>query len=482
MAEQTHHHSHHHHRRQKFDMLAFIALIAQAVCSAILIVMMGNSGILPTKLLIPVVLAVLVLLALEAFLVFVRKSRNPARILGLVLAIVLAIVGIYFHKTYQTLDNISDAKYKTDTMIVVVKKTDKANTITDAKDYRFGDTTIGNANNNAQMLKQIQTKTNQYVNMRDYDSPVGMGQALENGEIQAAMYNEGYTDLINDSISGYKKDIKVIYRFNIRTKLSQSKKSVDEPFNLYISGIDVYGDVSTTSRSDVNIIMTVNPKTKKILLTTTPRDYYVLIPGISGTQRDKLTHAGLYGVDASEKTLEQLYNIDISYYARLNFTSLIKIVDELGGIDVNSDVAFKAGGYSFVKGTNHLDGKQALAFSRERHAFSEGDNQRGKDQELVLTAIIKKLTSPAVIPNAMSIMTDIQDSLQTDLTQKDIKKLVNRQLTDSSGWQISSQAVTGRSDNQPTFSAGSQKLYVMWPDDMAVAAASNKIEEALGER
>lgn len=481
MSEQHHHHHHHRHHRH-YDLFALIAFAAQAVVSLVVLVMVASSGILPAKFLVPIVIVILALAALEAFLVFVKKSRNPARILGLALAVVLAIGGIYFHKTYQTLDNISDAKYKTDTMIVAVKKNDKANTITDAKDYRFGDTTIGNANYNAQMLKQIQTRTGQYINLRDYDSPIAMGQALENGEIQAAMYNEGYTDLINDSISGYKKDIKIIFRFNIKTKLTNSKKSVDEPFNLYISGIDVYGDVSTTSRSDVNIVMTVNPKTRKILLTTTPRDYYVTIPGISGNKRDKLTHAGLYGVDASERTLEKLYNMDISYYVRINFTSLIKIVDELGGIDVNSEVAFTAGGYSFKKGVNHLDGKQALAFSRERHAFDSGDNQRGKDQEAVLTAIINKLTSPAVIPNAMSIMTNIQGAMQTDLTQNDIKKLVNRQLADSSSWKVSSQSVTGRSDNQTTFSGGSQKLYVMWPDDTGVAAAASQIETVLGER
>lgn len=141
---------------------------------------------------------------------------------------------------------------------------------------------------------------------------------------------------------------------------------------MYISGIDVSGAISTTSRSDVNIIMTVNPNTHKILLTSTPRDYYVTIPGVSGEQRDKLTHAGIYGVDKSMETLENLYGIDLSYYARVNFTSLMTIVDALGGVDVNSEYEFTAGGYQFNKGVNHLDGKAALAFSRERYSFRMG--------------------------------------------------------------------------------------------------------------
>lgn len=161
----------------------------------------------------------------------------------------------------------------------------------------------------------------------------------------------------------------------------------DRPFNVYISGIDVYGEITKESRSDVNLIATVNPQKHKILLTTTPRDYYVTIPGISGDQKDKLTHAGIYGIDASIATLENLYGIDIPFYVRVNFTSVEEIVDVLGGVDVESELAFTTGEEAGVvmdvkEGKNHFNGKEALAFVRERKALATGDNQRGKTSRL----------------------------------------------------------------------------------------------------
>jgi len=247
-----------------------------------------------------------------------------------------------------------------------------------------------------------------------------------------------------------------------------------------LSVVSMYLDRS--QRSDVNIIMTVNPNTKQILLTTTPRDYYVTIPGVSGDARDKLTHAGIYGVDASMATLENLYGIDISYYARVNFTSLETIVDALGGVDVNSEVEFEAGGYSFHKGVNHMNGAQALAFSRERHSFAEGDNQRGKDQEAVLTAIIQKATSPAIIKSANEILATVSDCVETNMTSDEMAKFINMQLNDGASWNIESQVASGRGDTQACYSSGSQLLYVMWPDEAVVANVSDKMQKVLTEK
>ena len=251
---------------------------------------------------------------------------------------------------------------------------------------------------------------------------------------------------------------------------------------MFISGIDVAGPITTNSRSDVNIIMTVNPNTKQILLTTTPRDYYVTIPGVSGDARDKLTHAGIYGVDASMATLENLYGIDISYYARVNFTSLETIVDALGGVDVNSEVEFEKNGYSFHKGVNHMNGAQALTFSRERYSFAEGDNQRGKDQEAVLTAIIQKATSPAIIKSANEILAIVSDCVETNMTSEEMAKFINMQLNDGASWNIESQAASGKGDTQACYSSGSQLLYVMWPDEAVVANISDKMQKVLTEK
>lgn len=269
-------------------------------------------------------------------------------------------------KTDDVLKKVGGATYKTDNMVVVVKKGDSAKSIEDAEDYRFGYQTAVDQKNTDKMFNEIESEVGKDVKSEEYSSLTDEAQALLDGKVDAAVFNEGYMSMIDESIDGFSEKVKILYQYGVKTKVKSEKKAdVTEPFNVFISGIDVAGPITTNSRSDVNIIMTVNPNTKQILLTTTPRDYYVTIPGVSGDARDKLTHAGIYGVDASMATLENLYGIDISYYARVNFTSLETIVDALGGVDVNSEVEFEKNGYSFHKGVNHMNGAQALTFSRE---------------------------------------------------------------------------------------------------------------------
>ncbi len=274
----------------------------------------------------------------------------------------------------------------------------------------------------------------------EYESLTDEANALLNGNVDAAVFNEGYMSMIDESVEGFSEKVKILYQYGVKTEVKKEKNvDVTEPFNVYISGIDVDGPITTNSRSDVNLIMTVNPQTKKILLTTTPRDYYVTIPEVSGEKRDKLTHAGIYGVDRSMATLENLYGIDISYYARINFTSLVKIVDALDGVDVDSDYEFTTlhGNYKINKGMNHLNGEQALGFARERYSFEDGDNQRGRDQEKVLTAIIHKATTPAILKNANELIAGVSDSVQTNMTSEEMSKFIQMQLDDPSSWNVS---------------------------------------------
>ena len=228
----------------------------------------------------------------------------------------------------------------------------------------------------------------------------------------------------------------------------------------------------------MNIIATVNPKEHKILLTTTPRDYYVTIPGISGEQRDKLTHAGIYGVNKSIETLENLYGIDISYYVRVNFTSMVKIVDALGGVDVNSPYAFTTthGNYEIQQGMNHLDGDAALGFVRERYSFSSGDNQRGQNQEILLEALINKALSPAILKDMGTLIGTLGENIETNMGSDQISSLINWQLGNGGSWTIESQAAIGAGDTQACFSSGAQPLYVMWPNENSVNSISEKIK------
>ena len=251
-------------------------------------------------------------------------------------------------------------------------------------------------------------------------------------------------------------------------------------FTVYISGIDTYGSVNTRSRSDVNILAVVNTTTGKIQLINTPRDYYVPLP-ISNGSRDKLTHAGIYGIEVSEGTIADLYGIQIDYYLRMNFTSFIKIVDELGGIDVNSEYDFSVGGFHYNKGINHLNGEQALGFARERHSFNTGDVQRGKDQMEVIKGVIQKLSSKEMLTNFDSILAAISDSIQTDMPTDTMYSLVRYQLENNLTWSVDSYTVTGYDASNTTFSMPGFYAYVMVPNEDTVNEAKQLIADTLGQ-
>lgn len=257
----------------------------------------------------------------------------------------------------------------------------------------------------------------------------------------------------------------------------------ERPFNVYISGIDVYGDITQNSRSDVNLVATVNPKTHKVLITTTPRDYYVTIPGVSGDARDKLTHAGIYGIDTSIATLENLYDTEIPFYVRVNFTSVEEIVDVMGGVDVESELAFTTSEDSGLvmdvkEGENHFNGKEALAFVRERQNLPTGDNQRGKNQQALLTALIEKTMSPMILFRANGMINSVSGNSETNMSEKQIKSLIKMQLNDGKGWDIESVAATGNdTGKQWCYSYSDGPLYVTVPDWGSVEEIKGKINE-----
>ncbi len=267
---------------------------------------------------------------------------------------------------------------------------------------------------------------------------------------------------------------------------AEANKITKEPFVIYLSGVDTRGELTENARSDVNILAVVNPVTKRVALINTPRDYYVDLAGTDS--KDKLTHAGLYGVETSMATLGNLYGINVDHYIRINFSGFINIVDALGGVDVYSDQAFTSVGSpgyydptTFVEGWNHLDGKSALAFARERHAFASGDIQRGINQMKVIDAMLNKIKSPALLMGFSKIMDAASDCFVTDFSQEQISALVRMQLSDFAEWDIQSYTVTGSgSTSTKCYSAKGQKLYVMKPDDASVSKAREMIASVLG--
>ena len=258
-----------------------------------------------------------------------------------------------------------------------------------------------------------------------------------------------------------------------------------EPFVVYLSGVDNRGDLTEDARSDVNILAVVNPLTKRVALVNTPRDYYVDLAGTDS--KDKLTHAGLYGVETSMATLGDLYGIEVDHYVRINFAGFIDIVDALGGIDVYCDEAFTSVGSpgyydptDFEEGWNHLDGAAALAFARERHAFATGDIQRGINQMKVIDAMLDKIKSPALLTSYSRLLAAVSDNFVTSLSSNQITALVRMQLSDFAAWDIENYSVTGSSSSSThCYSAQGQKLYVMKPDEDSVAGAQALIQSVL---
>jgi LCP family protein required for cell wall assembly len=262
----------------------------------------------------------------------------------------------------------------------------------------------------------------------------------------------------------------------------ESQEPVDVgTFVVYFSGIDVWGWTDIQSRSDVNIIAAVNTNTRHIQLINTPRDYYVELP-ISNGAKDKLTHAGLYGVETSMGALEMLYGIDIDYYIRMNFSGFEAIIDAMGGVDVYSEYDFTVDPIKhYVEGYNHLTGLEALAFVRERHAFASGDNQRGRNQMALVQAMVKKVCSVDFLMNYEEIMTEITDMYRTNMETELIAALILNQVLDDSEWTVDTFSVTGTGGKEATYSAPNSVGYVMYPNADDVAEATELINAVLNE-
>ncbi|WP_314021011.1 LCP family protein [Mogibacterium diversum] len=264
------------------------------------------------------------------------------------------------------------------------------------------------------------------------------------------------------------------------TAKKKAEDAVDvtsKPFNIYISGMDTTGKITEEARSDVNMIITVNPKTHKVLMTSIPRDYLV---ELQNGEKDKLTHTGLMGIDETTSDVEDLLGIKINYYVKVNYNTLKDLVNSIGGITINSDKAFISyiGKYRFVEGENQLDGAKALAYARERHAYSDGDNHRVRNQQEVLKAIVKKLTgSTTLLTRYNKILKYLAPTMEMNLTRSEVKALVKFQLGKNPKWKFESNSLEGFDAFSTVYSAGNQQLYVMKPDEESIKKARQKIKE-----
>ncbi len=473
--------------KKMWGMVNIGLTILYTVLVAFLLFIMFNYNFLSFRFLnIIITIGLLVVLAISIFLQKAKKSTLVTTIILVVFSLI-SLVGVFGFK--QMIDitnrmNQTAAFSEVEMSIVVPKDSD----IKDVNQLTIVQAPTKVDKNNVDTLMSALKKDKKVdVKVDDVASYQEAYDNLKSGKSKAMVLSGSYASLLESVDSNYASNLKTIYTYKIKKKNNNSAKQVDSKvFNIYISGIDTYGSISTVSRSDVNIIMTVNMNTHKILLTTTPRDAYVKIPDGGADQYDKLTHAGIYGVETSEKTLENLYGIKIDYYARINFTSFLKLIDQLGGVTVHNDQAFTSlhGKFDFPVGDIQMNSEQALGFVRERYSLDGGDNDRGKNQEKVISAIVNKLASLKSVSNFTSIVNNLQDSVQTNMSLDTINALANTQLDSGSKFTVTSQAVTGTgSTGQLTsYAMPNSSLYMMKLDDSSVESASQAIKNLMEEK
>jgi len=432
-----------------------------------------------------VVAAFALIVAVTAALLIIYKKAEKFTIFFLTLAVLVSSVSVFALQQFVGFTSHINAtsNYSEYSLSVVVLKDSDINNVAQLSSV-MGPTDTDNENIQ-KLIADIKTSQNKDLTVDKSTSYLSTYKSLISGEAKAIVLNSVFENIIEAEYPDYASKIKKIYTKKMTKDVETSKVSKDRFFNIYVSGIDTYGAISSVSRSDVNILMTVNRDTKRILLTTTPRDSYVPIADGGNNQKDKLTHAGIYGVDSSIHTLENLYGVDINYYVRLNFTSFLKLIDLLGGVDVHNDQEFSAlhGKFHFPVGNVHLDSEQALGFVRERYSLADGDRDRGRNQQKVIVAIIQKLTSTEALKNYSSILQGLQDSLQTNMPIETMMDLVNTQLESGGNYKVNSQDLkgTGRMD-LPSYAMPDSSLYMMEIDDSSLATVKAAIQDVMEGR
>ena len=531
--------------KKKFNiwkLLFVVNMILTVACVGVSTLLMGKLAmmkLLPKRYF---ALGVLVLLIIPVCSILLRKKKW-ATIIFIILNIAVSLV-VYkgytmVNKADQTIDKITEGG-DVEVTVMEIRVLSSSNATEDSvlNEYTIGIMKATDRKYADEVIQDLEESLGHKLSIKEYEDDIAvLIKALYDGEVEAIIVNATYGEMLVEieEYATFTTDTKVLKEVEIEEIIKNRQDEMAEAatkdneeettgssgssgnggggysydwylgqygdegggfvyveptnpqemskdaFVVYISGIDTYGNVNRKCRSDVNILMAVNTKTKHVLMVNTPRDYYVPL-SVSNGVRDKLTHAGNFGVNVSKDTLGLLYGVEAEYYVRMNFTGFIDIINAMGGVDVYSDYEFTAWGYPVKKGMNYgLDGYQALDFARERKSFAAGDNQRGKNQMALITAMINKLASGNTLTNYNAIMNAIAGSFQTNFTSDEIYNLIHMQLDDMSPWTIESYSVTGKGKYDKTYSMPSVNAYVMEPNMDTVYKAREMINKVLTE-
>jgi LCP family protein required for cell wall assembly len=445
--------------------------------------------LLPENVFLPLSFIVLVLVFFHFVLTFgFKQSKLYLKSCSIFLSVLLIFSFNYstnLAKSFNKgLEIISSDQEETTIVSLLVKKDAPYENIDDLVGKHVGIRYLLDGENNVAALNDIHEKLGSPLIKLEYDDFDSMVRSLISGETESLLINDAYFSIISDRFEDFFDQTRVVYQFKSSetlTNVAFDTNFTTESYNILLSGVDESGTLS-----DVNLVATVNPKSKKILLTTIPRDTYVAMFG-DPEKMDKLTHAGIYGIEASISTIQNLLGIELTYYVKVNFMSLVNIIDALGGIVVNSDMTFSSRWstnrnilYHFEEGPIELDGQSALAFSRERKSLIEGDRARGRHQQEVIKGILNKMMSPSIITNIHSVLDAISANVNTNIRPEQITSLIQMQFTDMAKWEIDSYIISGDDDYQRTYSYGSSQLFVLKPHQHSLLKAREQIEELLG--
>ena len=482
-------------KKKFYKVLSFILIVFTVLACSILFYF----NIIPYKFLIPGV----IVLGIVVLFIAVKLNRRTCLFTKIVCSlfsfifITLESIGIFYaFGTIDFLNNIFDTGLRSEVYSIYVLNDSKYKELTDLKNKD-----VATYKSDMATLSKAKEKLQKKVDFKDVvnDSLYDAVDSVVSKKSEALFVSDSLIEIYSEDHDNI-KELKKIGTITIYTKHKSSFKSVNvsnKPFVVYLSGVDSSGSINTVNRSDVNILAFVNPDAGKVLLVSTPRDYYVTLA--TKKAKDKLTHAGLYGIDESAKTLANLYNTEVNYYIRVNFTSFVKLIDKLGGVTINvaaPDYSYNDGIYCgskticeqnskrafgssmvYIKsGTQTLNGEQALAYARNRHQYNGGDNTRQLHQQQIIEGIIAKASSKTILTKYTSILESLSKRILTNVEQKTITQLVNKQLDDNTKWSIDKYTATGKSSYASTYSMGRTELFVTLPDTESVNEAKLKIK------
>lgn len=470
-------------KNKKKKKLPFIYKLFSSLLALITILFVGSIIYLNVLNFLLLIIALIFIIFISSFtILLMTKSRKKKTglCLSIILILIYSFLSFYILKTTDFLSKLN-LNYKTYNYSVVVLKTSPYQKLKDINGLNIG-YYADESPETTKALDKVQKKVE--LEPTPYEDNHTLANELLDEKVDAILIENSHLEMLNENIEReegtFKDSIKTIYTFQIIVNTGNIAKDINvtkKPFNIYVSGIDTFGEISSVSRSDVNMIITVNPETRQILLTSIPRDYYVKLHNKTG-YKDKLTHAGLYGVDMSIETLEDLLDIEINYYVKVNFTSVIDIVNAIGGVKVYSDYTFTSlDNYNYTKGYNQVNGEQALSFARERKAFAAGDRQRVKNQQAVFKAIFEKCTSKSIITKYSKLLDSLQGKFVTNMSMARLTSLIRMQLSKNYEWNITSNSLEGGDGSNYTYSAPSVKAYVMVPKEESVMYAKELINK-----